>query len=226
MDLQPRAIIFDLDGVIVDSEPLHAAALAAVCKPRGVPFDGPRFVGWSDDAALRAAFSTAGIPFSESLLCDLLELKTRRYLESVRVGRVKPYPGVIALLRALGAAGVPLGLCSAAMRSEIDATLQALGLSESFRAIIGFEDAAPSKPAPAPYRAITEALGIDPAACLAIEDSPHGVTSARDAGLTVCAVLHTKPAEALSHAHSIHPTIAALAPTLLDRLAPPASARG
>lgn len=213
----PEAIVFDLDGVIVDSEPLHAEALASVCQPHGVLFDGPRFIGWADDAALTGAFAEAGRPMPEPLLNDLLERKRRRYLDSLRVGRVRPYPGAISLIRTLVAMGCPLALCSAAMRREIEPTLEMLGLNEAFGVIVGFEDAPRAKPHADPYQRTAQLLRIPAQQCLAIEDSPHGVASAKDAGLRVCAVGHTKPFDLLSRADSCHDTIANLATELLER---------
>lgn len=215
MNHRPEAIVFDLDGVIVDSEPLHAEALASVCRAHGVAFDGPRFVGWSDAAALRQAFGDAGKEATDAQFADLLDRKNRRLLDSLHNGRIRPYPGVINLVRALCAARVPLAVCSAALRREIEPTLEKLGLTDSFTAIVGCEDAPRTKPHPDPYLLAAERLGVSPARSIAIEDSPHGVAAARDAGYVVYALGHTTPAERLSRANHFRMTIAALAPELI-----------
>ena len=207
--------MFDLDGVIVDSEPLHAEALASVCGTHGVPFDGPRFVGWSDASAMRKAFDEAGKVASEAQFAELLDRKNRRLLDSLRNGRIRPYPGVVHLVRALCAARVPLAVCSAALRREIEPTLETLGLTDSFQVIVGCEDAPRTKPHPDPYLLAAERLGAAPARSIAIEDSPHGVASAKDAGFTVFALGHTTPPERLARADQWRPTIAALAPDLI-----------
>lgn len=207
--------MFDLDGVIVDSEPLHAEALASVCCPHGVAFDGPRFVGWSDAAALRQAFADAGVSASDAQLAELLDRKNRRLLDSLHNGRIRPYPGVVDLVRALCAARVPLAVCSAALRREIEPTLERLGLTDAFGVVVGCDDAPRTKPFPDPYLLAAERLGAQPSRSVAIEDSPHGVASASDAGYTVFALGHTTTAEKLSRAHRWHATIAALAPELI-----------
>lgn len=227
MNHRPDAIVFDLDGVIVDSEPLHAEALAGVCKPHGVAFDGARFVGWPDAAALRQAFSDAGRQAPEPLVAELLDRKNRRLLDSLRVGRIRPYPGVVDLIRALCAARVPLALCSAALRREIEPTLETLGLTDAFKTVVGCEDAARTKPHPDPYLLAAERLGVAPARSIAIEDSAHGVASASDAGFVVFALGHTTRPELLARASHWRSTIAALSPELiaLAELGQPTSTR-
>ncbi len=215
MEHPPEAIVFDLDGVIVDSEPLHAEALTSVCAPYDVPFDGPRFVGWADADALRQAFADAGRSTSQSMLTEMLIRKNQRLLDSLRMGRIRAYPGVVNLLRALRAEGMPLGLCSAALRREIDPTLETLGLADVFHVVVACEDAARTKPFADPYLFAADRLSASPGRCIAVEDSPHGVASAKDAGFIVYALGHTTRPEHLGRADHIRPTIGALAPELI-----------
>ncbi len=211
----PHAIVFDFDGVIVDSEPLHAEALADACSPHNVPFDGPRFVGWSDSDALRHAFAEQHIPLPDALLTHLLSAKHRALLASLSAGRITPYPGVITLLHTLASLRAPLALCTAAMRLEIDPALASLGLTHLFHTIVTREDTRRTKPHPDPYLHAARSLGVSPARCIAVEDSPHGVASAKDAGFVVYAVEHTTPHERLVRADRLAPTIVHLAPSLL-----------
>lgn len=213
--LDPHAIVFDFDGVIVDSEPLHAEALAAACAPHAIPFDAPRFVGWSDSDALRSAFAEQRVPLPEALLAELLSAKHGALLTSLSAGRITPYPGVLTLLRTLADLRAPLALCTAATRIEIEPALASLGLDRLFQSIVTREDTRRTKPHPDPYLHAARSLGASPARCIAVEDSQHGVASAKDAGFFVYAVEHTTPPERLARADRRAPTIAHLAPFLL-----------
>ncbi len=108
---------------------------------------------------------------------------------------IVPRPGALALLGALRAAGVPTALVSASPRRVVDLVLAALG-SEWFSVTLAAEDTEHTKPAPDPYLAAAGLLGLDPAACVAVEDTPTGVASAHAAGCAVLAVPSAVPIEA------------------------------
>lgn len=215
-----QALVFDFDGVIVDSERVHGRALRAVCAPFGPEFqDFPddRFVGWPDAEALRAIFAGGGLTLGKPVLAELLASKHRYILERLRNRELAPYPGVLDLIRA-AADAVPIGVCSAAMGAEIRAALQALEVLDRFSAIVGVEDAPLSKPDPAPYALAAARLGADPGRCVAIEDSVNGVASAKEAGYRVAAVGHTTHRSLLARADLFVERIASLNVPRLEAL--------
>lgn len=209
-----RALIFDFDGVIVDSEPIHEEGLRRACAPLGLQVREGLSIGLSDEDALRLIAEEAGVTLDQPVRTRLLREKGA-YVERVFTrGEAPPYPGAIELIRD-AAGAMPVAICSAAYGHEIRPVLDHLGLAPLFRTIVAFDDVPRAKPDPAGYRLAAERLGVDPRDCLAIEDSPRGVTAAVAAGITAVAVLHTMPPEALAHAHHRAPRIAALdVPTL------------
>ena len=201
MSQLPQAVIFDFDGVIVDSEPAHYRAFQAVLEPRGLGYDWDRYVahyiGFDDRDGFREAFRERGQALAEADLEGLIEEKHAAF-EAEMVNGLDPMPGAEACVRRL-AAIYPLAVCSGALRGEIEPTLQRLGLTAAFRTIVSAEDVAHSKPDPASYRLAVEQLGailgraLVPSDCVAIEDTPTGVASARGAGLRVIGLAASGP---------------------------------
>lgn len=183
----PAAVLFDMDGTLVDTEDLWWDACVEVADGLGSPLgeaDREALFGLSvEDAALHIS-GGPGAGAVESLLTDAF---TRRLKNGVTM-----LPGAVALLEALHAAGIPAGLVSASPRPVVDLVLETVGVHR-FRLSVAAGDSARNKPAPDPYLAAAARLGVDPAACVAIEDSPTGVASARSAG---CAVIVVGPSGA------------------------------
>jgi HAD superfamily hydrolase (TIGR01509 family) len=203
--------VFDFDGVLANSEPIHLEAIRAALRTRG--WDVPpedyyaRFLGYNDEDALDAMAAAYGWPLSREGKAELIGVKlehSERLLASPGV----LYPGAAACVRAL-AGDVPLAIASGATRAEIDIVLGTHALASAFRAIVAAGDTARGKPAPDPYARAVELLqetGALPrgngvaSRCVAIEDSRWGIRSARDAGLRCVAVTTSYPAEELSEA--------------------------
>ncbi len=212
-----QAVVFDFDGVIVDSEILHDEALRAVCNPLGIDWEGHPWIGWPDAEVLREVFNRRGEPLPDARLAELLHAKTEVVLKQVHAGLYSPYPGSIELVRA-AAAVAKVAVCSAGMRDQIIPVLEHLGVLSLLSTLIAYEDTTRSKPDPQPYALAATRLSANPARCIAIEDSPRGVSSARAAGFTVIAVGHTTPRESLTAAHQFAPSTASLSIATLQSL--------
>jgi beta-phosphoglucomutase len=203
-----RAVIFDFDGVIANSEPLHFAAFRGVLADEGVSLIEEeyyaRYLGYDDMGVFRAVSRDRGLSWNVNLVTDLAARKAVR-LERLEQERSILFPGAEQAVRRLAAA-LPLAIASGALRAEILGVLDHAGLSHCFRAVVAAEDTLAGKPAPDPYlRAVSllgTAIGQSLAACdcVAIEDSHWGLESARAAGLRTIAVTHTYPAAALGSA--------------------------
>jgi HAD superfamily hydrolase (TIGR01509 family) len=174
-----EAVVLDLDGVLVDTEPVHLSSSRALVAP-GVISDADyaRFIGtggfkeWIEE--------TYGVPAAEF---------TTRYsalfYAELEAAPLVPFEGVRALLEALSERGIPAAVASQSSRDWVEATLQSAGLLEALPCFVSAEEVARGKPAPDVYLRAAERLGVDPSRCIAVEDSVHGIASAVAAGMWV-----------------------------------------
>jgi HAD superfamily hydrolase (TIGR01509 family) len=202
------AVIFDFDGIIVDTEPLHYKAFQELLVPLGLGYSWEEYLetylGFDDRDAFREAFRATGRTLSAAELKSLMDGKAQAFLRIV-AGGVPPYPGVVELIRSISGT-LPLALCSGALRGDIDPILAQLGLVGAFDTLVTADEVAASKPHPESYRLAVQRLQelfpgrVDPARSLAVEDTPAGILSATGAGLRVLAVTNSYPEERLTGA--------------------------
>lgn len=184
----PRALIFDMDGILIDSEPLwHRAEIAAFAEA-GLALtaeDCLRTTGLRVDATVGfwcERFPRLA-PSRDALVAAILE----RLIALVREeGEAKP--GIAEALAFAHRAGLRLALASSSPYAVIEAVLARLGLSSAFEVIHSAEEEERGKPDPAVYLTTARKLGVDPADCVAIEDSPNGLLSAKAAGMRCIAI--------------------------------------
>lgn len=209
-----RACVFDFDGVVVDSEPLHAEAKRGtlghfrIAYPADI-FD--RFKGRPDaDFFAYVAEALAPEESAHALQTD----KDARYAELF--GRVELIAGVAELVAAARRAYGRVGLATSATRRDFGLAADRYGLRSWFDVVVTGEDTPRHKPDPAPYLRATELLGVPPAATVAIEDSPNGVRSAKAAGCVVAGLAAEFGAELLasSGADLVAPSLPELARAL------------
>jgi beta-phosphoglucomutase len=203
-----RAVVFDFDGVIANSEPLHFAAFREVLAADGVELSEhdyyARYLGYDDAGVFRAVSQERGLPWDVDRVAALVDRKAV-LLEGLEGGGAILFPGADQAIRRL-AASLPLAIASGALRLEILRILNRTGLTQYFGAIVAAEDSPAGKPAPDPYLRAVDRLSaasgqqLAPAECVAVEDSHWGLESARAAGLRTVAITHTYPASALGAA--------------------------
>jgi len=203
-----NAVIFDFDGIIVDTEPLHYKAFQELLVPLGLGYSWEeyldRYIGFDDRDAFREAFRVHGRALSDQELKELIHGKAEAFLEIVS-GGVAPYPGVVELIRSISG-NLPLALCSGALKSDIEPILAQLGLTDAFDVRVTADEVAASKPDPESYRLAVQRLQerfpgkVNAADSIAIEDTPAGIASATGAGLKVLAVTNSYPRERLTGA--------------------------
>ncbi|MDD5286005.1 MAG: HAD family phosphatase [Desulfuromonadaceae bacterium] len=217
--LQSEAVIFDFDGVIVDTEPLHYKSFQRVLEPLELGFSWQDYVdiymGYDDRDAFLEAFEAGGRKINSDDLLTLIRQKALLFQDVIRDG-VSPYPGVIELIHRLRAEKIPLAICSGALRSDIDPILTILGLEECFDIIVTAEDVSRSKPDPECYQLALDKLchlckiPHAKSSTIAIEDTPAGIISAKLAGLQVIAVSNSYPPDKLSEASFVTDSLQSL----------------
>ena len=201
------AVLFDFDGIIVDSEPMHFRAFQAILEPVGLGFSWEEYcasyIGFDDRDAFREAFKAKGEKICSRDLKQLIADKAKIFQQAIRNGEATPLPGAVGLIESIPRK-LPIALCSGAFREDILPILGKLGIENSFSVVVTAEDTKKSKPDPAPYRLAIEKLGLeDPATAIAIEDTPVGVVSAKGAGLKVLAVTNSYDREYLFEADAV-----------------------
>ena len=192
-----RAVIFDFDGVLVNSEPLHYRAMRDALAPEGILVDPAEYlreyVAYDDRLALGRALELHGQPAGVVRIEELAARKARMFAQLKK--EVPFFPGVRALVRGLHKA-MPVGIASGARHEEIESILEQGGLRKCFDAVVGADDVARTKPHPDPYLEALRLLtarraGLKAGDCVAIEDTPPGIEAARAAGMKVVGVGHT-----------------------------------
>lgn len=212
--MYPKAVVFDFDGVIVDTEPFHYRAFQKILVPLGLGYTWNQytdyFMGFDDRDAFREAFKLGGLPLDDARLSELINIKAGIFQEVISEG-VTAYPGVVNLVRQLRKNGTALAICSGALKSDIVPILRYLEIESCFSEVISAEDVIHSKPDPASYvlakdmlqKRLPQMFAENNDQMIAIEDTPAGVASAKGAGLQVIAVTNSYPADKLHEADKI-----------------------
>lgn len=215
MEARPiRAAIFDMDGVLADSEPLICAAACAMFLEHGLavrPEDFHPFVGAGENRYI------GGVAEAYGLALEVAEAKARTYELYLRMvpDRLHVFPGAAELVRACRAAGWATAVASSADRIKVEANLSKIGLPlDTWPAVVTAEDVERRKPDPSIFLKAAERLGVPPSRCTVVEDALNGVAAARAAGMRCVAVATSFPAERLAQADVVRPSIAAV--TLAD----------
>ena len=220
-----QAIVFDFDGVIADSEPLHLRAFQHTLADIGVTLSAEdyygRYLGYDDVGVFVALARDRGVGLTDQQVSSLVEKKGSHIQELLRAGEVL-FPGAADFIRQ-AAAAVPIAIASGAQRHEIEEILEATQLRSYFAAIGAAGDTPQGKPSPQPYARAFELLertaeGLQTTRCVAIEDSRWGLESARGAGLRSVAVTNSYPAVELPGAELIVEGLNTLTISMLDEL--------
>ena len=216
-----RAIVFDFDGVLADSELVHLRSYQEILAAAGISFTKDeywsRYLGLDDVGVFTQIASDKGLLLADEEVELLIREKSRRFEALVSRENVL-FPAAVEVVRAL-AAEWPLGIASGSLQREIDLMLQGAALSDAFRFIVSADDTDRSKPAPDPYLLAAERHGVPPAECLAIEDSHQGLESARAAGFRTIGVASTYPRRSLTLlADVVVDAIEQITPDLVKRI--------
>jgi HAD superfamily hydrolase (TIGR01509 family) len=221
-----RAIIFDCDGVIADTEPIHMAALARVLAGEGISLTKEdyfaEYLALDDRACFTKALSLDGLPDAQERVNELIRRKSH-YVDKIITDGVQILPGVSEMIRE-AANHYPLAIASGALRREIEAIVRNAGLEHCFKVIVSAEDVMRSKPYPDPFLKALDLFNqcwtetIVPGECLVIEDSIHGIRAAHQASMRCLAVTNSYPKEKLAEAELVVDTLEGLSMNRLEML--------
>ena len=206
-----RALIFDFDGVIVDSEPLIFELTRQMAAKEGWTVSREEYfrdyLALDDRGIVERLYQSHGQSMDVARRDELVEWKAREYAGIIRDG-LAPMPGAVEFVRR-AAENYPLAIASGSLRGEIEHLLAKLGLQKKFALLATADDVERSKPDPAVYLKALAGLAMHPAfqefplraaECLAIEDAPLGVIAAHAAGMKCLALAHSRPSQELNHA--------------------------
>ncbi len=193
-----RGILWDMDGVLVDSGEFHFAAWSAVLAEYGIPFSREQFRSTFGMTTQGTLAVLCGERLDAALAVEIGERKERAFRDAVR-GHARPLPGVTGWLARLQRAGYRQAIASSAPPENIAVLVEALQLDRYFEALVSGFDLA-GKPDPALFLKTARLLGVPPERCVVVEDAVVGVVAARRAGMKCVAVTTTNPAEALAAA--------------------------
>lgn len=207
-----RAVIFDFDGVIADTEPVHFEGLRQTLAGIDITLTErdyyATYLGFDDRGCILEALRVNRRPVTELIVQELMRTKAAAYLTAIR-DRLVIFPGVREFVEE-AAAAYPIAIASGALRPEIELILEQAGLRKAFRHITSAEDVTRSKPDPQPFlhalAGLNRQQGHSPLtadACLVIEDSLPGIRAAKAAGMKVLAVTNTHTLQDLHEAHAI-----------------------
>jgi HAD superfamily hydrolase (TIGR01509 family) len=221
------AVLFDFDGVIVNSEPVHCRAYLQIARQQEIDLTEAEYyrdlIGYDDRGAWRIVLENHGRRTDDATIEELTRRKTTVLQEMARGRRIAALPGVEQLVRGLRRADVPLGICSGALRAEIELMLDGTGLRDDFAVITAAEDVDIGKPDPRGYvltaQRISEKIGRSIAIeqCLVIEDAISVAIEARREGFAVLGVATTYPPNAWPKQI---PTVMSLEPTRVREAVP------
>lgn len=183
-----KAVLWDMDGTLVDSGELHFASWREAMAAEGRSYDRAdhdAVFGMRNDDVLRHLLGPA---ISSAEIARIGDAKEQRYRALVPAGGIEPLPGVRAWLRDLAQGGYRMAVASSAPRANVDAIVAAMGLAGSFDALVSGEEVSHGKPHPAVFLRAAARLGVPPERCVVVEDVPAGVLAGKRGGMKVLGV--------------------------------------
>ena len=206
----PGAVLFDFDGVLVNSEPLHFQAFREIACRRHITLDEDEYyqelIGFDDKGAFRHVYARRSLDLTPKLFLSLMARKSEVMMDLIYRKQFAALPGVEEFVRTLWRR-CPLAICSGALREEIEAMLEGIALRDCFPIITAAEDVTVGKPDPSGYiqtmHAIAQQAGhkLEPKDCLIIEDAPSVIHTVKAAGFPVLGVATSYPIEKLNEAN-------------------------
>jgi beta-phosphoglucomutase len=205
----PQAVLFDFDGVIVNSEPLHFLAFHEVLAAEKIELGEDEYyrelIGFDDRGAFKHIFAARGRELDPRTLLRVMTRKSEAMMELIRRRKLEALPGAEEFVRALWR-HCPLGICTGALREEVEVMLEGVALRDCFTTIVAAEDVEVGKPDPSGYVLTQQQLSerskreLKTADCLIVEDAPSVIRNVKAIGFPTLAVASSYPMEQLEDA--------------------------
>ena len=196
-----KGVIWDMDGVLVDTGEVHFQSWMVTLADFEIPFTREIFIntfGMNNEGILKLL---RGEDFDPKIIAEISERKEASFRRAIH-GRLKTMPGVLTLLEAIRDEDIPQAIGSSAPQKNIDAVVEELGLNNYFKSLISAAEM-PGKPNPAVFLTAAQKINAPAAQCVVIEDAITGVEAARQAGMKCIAVTTTNTASSLQAAHMV-----------------------
>ncbi len=211
------AVLWDLDGVIIDTAEFHFAAWRRVFEKRGINYTKAIFkksFGRRNETVIPVVM---GKNVSRGEVMAIAREKEGIF-RRLSKNKIRPFPGAIDLIRKLSENGVRMALVTSTPARNIKAVLGGLGIIDLFQTVISGEDVKQGKPAPEGYLLAAERLGVSPENCVVIEDSTPGVSAAKNAGMRCIAITNTRPGSRLKRADLVIDSLEEIVVESLERM--------
>lgn len=206
----PHAVLFDFDGVLCNSEPLHFFAFQEVLAAERIELSEADYynemIGFDDKGAFKHLFTLRGRELDPKTFLRVMTRKNEVMMDLIQRRKFEPLPGVEEFVRGLWR-HCPLGICTGALREEVEAMLEGLALRDCFHAIVAAEDVEVGKPDPSGYVLTAKILSekhakkpLKPQDCLIVEDAPTVIRAVKAIGFPTLAVATSYPVEKLGEA--------------------------
>ena len=198
-----KAVLFDMDGVVVDNLPYHVDAWLLFCERHNIPLTREIFYRELNGMNSKDTFEWFYQKEMSRAEVEVLEEEKEILYRGFYKEHMKPAAGLVTFIKALRAHGIKTALATSAGPGNIDFIVDGLGIRDQFDAIIGGAEVRKGKPDPEIYLKAAALVGVDPADCWVIEDSLQGIASGLNAGMQVVGITTSHTAEELAHTHWI-----------------------
>jgi beta-phosphoglucomutase family hydrolase len=211
-----QAVLFDMDGVVVDNLPYHVDAWLLFCERKGIPLTREIFYRELNGMNSKDTFEWFYKREMSRAEIEVLEDEKEFIYRDFYKDHINPAPGLLEFLKTLRAHGIKTALATSAGPGNIDFILDGLGIRDQFDAVIGGAEVRKGKPDPEIYVKAASLVGVEPAQCWVIEDSLQGIAAGQSAGMRVVGISTSHTPAELAHTDVVRPDFANLFDTLLN----------
>jgi beta-phosphoglucomutase family hydrolase len=178
-----EAVIFDMDGVIIDSEPIHKVINDKIYKELSIEVTDEEYMSFIGVTGVRMWSYLKEKHGLKPTVEELIQLQYERNIENLKTSKEKPIPGVVEFLTSLKTAGIPAAVASSSKLEVVEMVMKLFNIRDYFKLVVGGNNVKKGKPDPEIFLLAADKLGVSPKNCIVVEDSANGVRAAKAAGM-------------------------------------------